>query len=143
MTPENLLIQEHAVIRECFAKLDKTIDPKEMAAGLVDFQSAIQKHFRREEPYYTLIDSGKRFHDRGLMHTLRNDHAAVLFTLESLKIRLRKSGVTPEWKERYAMMRIVLLSHLETEEKELFPKALSMLSATEQETLLKGMNADD
>ena len=31
-----------------------------------------------------MLDDGKRVEDRGLIHQLRNDHAAVIFTLESL-----------------------------------------------------------
>ena len=59
--------------------------------------------------------------DRGLIHQLRNDHAAVIFTLESLAIRLRKNGVNPDWRTRFDNLMNVFLPHLDQEEKNLFP----------------------
>jgi hypothetical protein len=110
MTPEEFLTAEHNHLRKLFAALDSALEESgDPAPHFSQIHSEIQKHFRHEDPYYGLVDAGKRFDDRGLMHTLRNDHAAVLFTLESLKIRLRKSGLTPEWRERYKTMRGVLL----------------------------------
>src|SRR5207302_6979827 len=102
-----------------------------LGEALASFQSAVQKHFQREDVYYRVLDDDKRVPDRGLIHQLRNDHAAVVFTLESLAIRLRKSGVNADWKGRFDTLMKVFLPHLDEEDNHLFPIGRKMLSATE------------
>jgi len=55
------------------------------------------------------------------MHALRNDHAAVVFTLESLAIRLRRKVPLEEWKTKFEGMIKVLLEHFTIEEKNYSP----------------------
>jgi len=95
MNPHDLLIADHQSLRKQAGALQDAVrkDPKTLADALADFQKSVQKHFKREDVYYRVLDDGKRVPDRGLVHQLRNDHAAVVFALESLAIRLRKTGV--------------------------------------------------
>jgi hypothetical protein len=144
MTPRDLLCQEHDQIRSQVASLDETLsNPDSVAPLLLKLQKTIQRHFRREGHYYDLVDDGKRVTDRALMHTLRNDHAAVLFSLESLTIRLRKNGMNAEWRTRFKSLTDVLLPHLDTEEKLFFSAGESMLSEAEQTALVKEMEASE
>jgi hypothetical protein len=144
MTPRDLLCQEHDQIRSHVASLEQALsNPDRVAPLLLTLQQTIQRHFRREGCYYELVDDGKRVSDRALMHTLRNDHAAVLFSLESLTIRLRKNGVNAEWRTRFKSLTDVLLPHLETEEKLFFSAGESMLSEAEQTALVKEMEASE
>jgi hypothetical protein len=140
MTPQELLRREHQTLRvKSQTILDLLKTDRAQAAGLLeDFRTLIQKHFRREDFFYRRIDDGKRVSDRGLMHTLRNDHAAVLFTLESLAIKLRKGGPTPEWEKRLMSMFDVLLPHLDHEEADLFP-LIESLSEDDRKALLHDM----
>src|SRR5262249_31310752 len=88
-------------------------------------------HFKREDAYFRILDQDKRVPDRGLVHQLRNDHAAVIFTLESLQIRLRKNGANPDWRSRFTNMMNVFFPHLDIEEKQLFALGKKMLSTEE------------
>ena len=83
----------------------------------------------------TITGTGKRVPDRGLIHQLRNDHAAVVFTLESLVIRLRKNGINPDWQSRFDNLMNVFLPHLDQEENHLFPIGRKMLSSAELDTI--------
>jgi len=96
---------------------------------------------KEDSVYYPAIDTGKQFADRELMHSLRNDHAAVVFALESLAIRLRKKVPLEEWKPKFEMMTKVLLEHFETEEKKLFPQVESGLPPATLQTLLIDIQA--
>ena len=141
MTPNDLLRKEHETIREGTTALTQALDgaTAKVQDRLTQIQKILQTHFRREEIYYRTMDDGKRIEDRGAMHTLRNDHAAILFSLESLMIRLRKDGVTDDWRRRLKAMTDVLLPHLTMEENFLFPKTDTMLSPEQKKTLLEEM----
>ncbi|HVO32351.1 MAG TPA: hemerythrin domain-containing protein [Elusimicrobiota bacterium] len=127
------LIQEHAVIRRLAGELwdgdDKDMDT--IVQRLARFQKLVMNHFACEDAYYAVVDAGKRFPDRHLIHDLRNDHAAVVFSLESLSIRLKKNGATPEWKTKLNNMLNVLLPHLDREEQALFPEGTRRLTNDE------------
>src|SRR5204862_81679 len=114
---------DHQILRNQAFTLREALsqDPQKIAEALTGFQAAVQKHFNREETYYRILDEGKRLQDRGLIHQLRNDHAAVIFTLESLAIRLRKNGVNPDWRARFETMMAVFIPHLDQEDTHLFP----------------------
>lgn len=131
--PHDLLKADHAALRKQAEAVQSLIDrdAKKLSEALAQFQSGVQKHFRREEIYYRVLDNGKRVDDRGLMHQLRNDHAAVIFSIESLVIRLRKNGVTPEWRAKLKVLMDVFLPHLDTEEKQLFSKGTEVLTSAE------------
>src|SRR2546430_17576436 len=122
MDPHDLLISDHKALRAQAEALKGLVgqDPQKLGAGLAAFQTAVQKHFKHEDVYFRVLDDGKRVPDRGLVHQLRNDHAAVVFTLESLAIRLRKNGVNPDWRDRFDNMVAVFLPHLGPEEKNIF-----------------------
>src|SRR5947209_6818655 len=100
MEPHDLLASDHQELRAQADRLQSLVgqDPEKLGKALADFQTSVSKHFKREDGYYRIVDNDKRIPDRGLIHQLRNDHAAVIFTLESLMIRLRKNGVNPEWR---------------------------------------------
>jgi hemerythrin len=133
VNPHDLLTSDHQALRVQAGKLRDLIgqNPQAMAASLTEFQKEVQKHFKREEAYYRVLDDGKRVEDRGLIHQLRNDHAAVVFTLESLAIRLRKDGINPDWHTRFDNLMNVFLPHLDQEEKHLFPAGRKMLTPQE------------
>jgi len=137
MTTHELLTADHEAIRKLATRLQAAAKkPLQTFSDLLTgLQQAVQKHFRREEVYYRTLDDGKRIQDRDLMHTLRNDHAAVIFSLESLAIRLRKNGYNPEWQKRLDGMLAVLLPHLDQEEKTLFPKGATLLSPAEMKSI--------
>ncbi len=137
MNLQNLYTSDHAALRTQAAALRKIVEekPSELSPALAAFQSAVQKHFKKEEPYYRVLDDGKRVENRGLIHQLRNDHAAVIFTLESLAIRLRKNGMNPDWKTRFDTLMNVFLPHLDQEDSHLFPLGEKLLSAQEIETI--------
>ncbi len=116
-------------------------DPGSHSALFFDFQAKASAHLKRKDLFYARLDDGRRIEDRVLMHDLRNNHAAVVFSLESLGIRLRKSGPNEDWQKRWAAMVEVLIPHLEKEEKELFPLALKWLSADEQRQLTADIEA--
>lgn len=142
MNLHDRFIADHQDIRrlaaECRTAAAEGIDP---SATLKKLQETIQLHFRREDVYYRKLDDGKRINDRGLMHQMRNDHAAVLFTLESLAIRLRKNGPNADWQGRLKTMLDVLLPHLDNEEKTLYPLGSKILSTAEFQTILNEINA--
>ena len=133
MDPHDLLAADHVVLRKQADTLKSLVDrdPKKLTDALAEFQTSVTKHFKREDVYYRIVDNDKRVPDRGLVHQLRNDHAAVIFTLESLAIRLRKNGVNPEWRTRFDNLMNVFIPHLEQEENHLFPVGRKMLSTSE------------
>ena len=128
---------DHQTLRQQAGELKMAIgkDAAKLAELLAGFQAAVQKHFKREDGYYRILDDGKRVEDRGLIHQLRNDHAAVIFTLESLAIRLRKNGPNPDWRTRFDNLMNVFLPHLDQEDKQLFPIGQKMLSPEELESI--------
>jgi hypothetical protein len=144
MSPQELLRKDHETLRQLAATIKKnlTTDRTRASALVGDFQKLVQQHFRREDSFYKKIDGGKQVPDRGLMHSLRNDHAAVLFTLESLAIKLRKGGPTQEWEQRLNSMFSVLLPHLDREEIDLFPLAAA-LPSEDQAALIAEMKANE
>lgn len=139
MSIHELFKIEHAELRDQAQQLRSLMakETPKIAAFLPNFQVAIRKHFKREDVYYRALDEGKRVQDRDLMHTLRNDHAGVLFALESLTIRLRKGGFSPDWQKRCETMLDVLLPHMSHEESELFSKGNALLSQSELQSLLE------
>jgi hemerythrin-like domain-containing protein len=143
MNPHDLLASDHDVLRKEAAALRAAIehDAKKLAEDIVNFQKTVQKHFKREDQYYRVLDDGKRVQDRGLVHALRNDHAAVVFTLESLAIRLRKNGVNEDWRRRFDTLMSVFLPHLDQEDNVLFPIGRRMLSSEELDTIVKQMDS--
>jgi len=102
---------------------------------LHELKTHLTRHFAREEVYYRMVDFDKRFDDRGLIHQLRNDHAALIFGMESLLIRLRNKGPVTEWWDRFENLITVLLPHMDHEEKALFPEAERLLTAEEWQTI--------
>jgi len=145
MDPHELLLSDHKTLRTQAADLRAAIKtgPKVLTEKLVSFQKVIQKHFKLEDIYYRVLDDGKRLEDRGLVHQLRNDHAAVVFTLESLAIRLRKNGVNEDWLTRFNNLMDVFLPHLDQEEEALFPIGKKTLSTGEQKTIIEKMDASE
>jgi hemerythrin superfamily protein len=145
MTIHELFKNEHQTIRKMGAQLRDIMskEPSQLTDFLPKLQQEVSKHFKREEIYYRTLDDGKRIGDRELMHSLRNDHAGVIFTLESLMIRLRKSGFNPDWKNRCENMLGVLLPHLDHEEKDLFPKGDTFLSPADLQKILEQAQAID
>ncbi len=143
MDPHEYFTQDHQAIREKVQALEQRLTgPADLLTqSLLDFQSLIRDHFKREDTYYRILDDGKRVEDRGLVHQLRNDHAAVIFTLESLAIRLRKNGVTDEWKQRFQNMINVLLPHLMQEESTLFPIGKRLLTAQETSKITEELSS--
>jgi hemerythrin superfamily protein len=143
MTTHELLTADHEAIRRLATRLQAAAKkPLETFSDLLaSLQQTVQKHFRREEVYYRVLDDGKRIQERDLMHTLRNDHAAVIFALESLAIRLRKTGYNPDWQKRFDNLLGVLLPHLDQEEKTLFPKGTAMLSPSEIKSIQEQIEA--
>src|SRR5258706_5146044 len=137
MNPHDLLAADHKALRTQADVLQKAValDPVQLMDVLIDFQKNVQKHFKREDAYYRILDDGNRVQDRGLIHQLRNDHAAVVFTLESLAIRLRKNGVNPDWRTRFDNLIKVFLPHLDTEDEMLFPIGRKTLSPAELDTI--------
>ncbi len=134
MDPHEQLTSDHGRLRreaEALKKLVSSNQPDLLGQSLQDFQASVRLHFKREDVYYRILDSDKRIPDRGLIHQLRNDHAAVIFTLESLAIRLRKNGCNEDWQTRFQNMMDVFLPHLDHEEHTLFP--LGRKSLTPQE----------
>src|SRR5258706_8661182 len=137
MDPHDLLMADHKALRTQAEALKSLVgqDPQKLGTELANFQTAVQKHFKIEDPYFRVLDDGKRVPDRGLVHQLRNDHAAVVFTLESLAIRLRKNGVNADWRTRFDTLMSVFLPHLDQEDKHLFPIGQKLLSPQEIELI--------
>jgi hemerythrin-like domain-containing protein len=133
MDPHDQFIADHSALKIQAADLRKAIegDAAALATQLVSFQKATSRHFSHEDIYYRILDADKRLEDRGLVHQLRNDHAAVIFTLESLAIRLRKNGVNDDWLSRFNNLMNVFLPHLDQEEQTLFPIGRKTLSREE------------
>ena len=131
-------IAEHVVLRgkmETLRASQKPPDAAKTTALLTELQETIRRHFRHEDVFYRVLDNDRRVGDRGAMHQVRNDPAAVIFGLESLAIRLRKNGPTPEWQGKLQNLLNILLPHFEQEEKELFPEALKLLRPAEIEAI--------
>jgi len=143
MEPHDLLTADHQTLKSHASALKAAIDtgPKKLEDALAAFQKSVQKHFKDEDIYYRVLDDGKRVPDRGLIHALRNDHAAIVFTLESLAIRLRKNGVNPDWRGRFDSLMAVFLPHLDTEEKVLFPIGKKMLAPEELTAITRQIDA--
>jgi iron-sulfur cluster repair protein YtfE (RIC family) len=139
MTLHELLTAEHGRLRQQIADIQKALQTRNPAleSAYAAFQKDARAHFRKEdEVYYPHVDQGKKLGDRELMHSLRNDHAAVVFALESLAIRLRKQVPMDEWKAKFDTMIKVLLIHFEQEEQKLFPTVERLLPPAELQDLL-------
>ena len=138
MTVHDQLKADHQIIRERIAEIKQALtkNPAQLAKLFPALQATIRAHLRKEDDvYFHVLDDGKRISNRELMHDLRNDHAAVVFSLESLAIKLRNGLPVPEWKKKFEAMTAVLLPHLDHEEKELFEKAEKLLTAPEFKTI--------
>ncbi len=138
MNAHELLVSDHVALRREAAELEAAIagNPGQVTELYARFHEHARKHFQREDTiYYPAIDGDERINDRELMHDLRNDHAAVIFALESLAIKLRKNMPVNEWKTKWKMMIDVLLPHLDHEERGLFPRAEKLLSADQMKSL--------
>jgi hypothetical protein len=145
MNPHNYYTSDHDTLRKQAAALREIVEkkPADLSPALDAFQVAVQKHFKHEDPYYRILDDGKRIEDRGLIHQLRNDHAAVIFTLESLRIRLKKNGVNSDWKTRFETLMSVFLPHLDQEDNHLFPIGKKLLTPQEIEMIAERIQNDD
>lgn len=146
MNLQQLLAGEHQGLRQQAQALQalRASGGSEHADRLERLQTAIRKHFDKEESYYRLVDQGKRYDDRGTIHQLRNDHAALLFGFESLRLRLKKNGPQEAWWTQVDELLRVLLSHLDAEERDFFPRADRLLKPDERQELEKawaGMDA--
>src|SRR4051812_19090513 len=86
MTVHESLTNDHQTIRKRVADIQAAIgkDKAKLESLFSLFQGDVSRHFNREDVYYRVLDEGKRIDERVLMHDLRNDHAAVVFTMESL-----------------------------------------------------------
>jgi len=144
MTVHDLFTADHIRLRKEIAGIQSALasKPGELESLFLDFQKSARAHLRKEdEVYYPYVDAGKKLGDRELMHSLRNDHAAVVFALESLAIRLRKKVPLPEWKVKFDTMINVLLEHFDTEEQKLFPFVERALPPAELKALLEKVQA--
>jgi iron-sulfur cluster repair protein YtfE (RIC family) len=144
MTVHELFTADHVRLRKEIAAIQSALasKPGHLESLFLDFQKSARAHLRKEdEVYYPHVDAGKKLRDRELMHSLRNDHAAVVFALESLAIRLRKKVPLPEWKLKFDTMINVLLAHFDMEEQTLFPAVQSALPPAELKTLLDKVQA--
>jgi iron-sulfur cluster repair protein YtfE (RIC family) len=140
MTLHELLVADHVQLRHRIAQIQTSLvkKPAELEALYLSFHQEARAHFRKEdEVYYPYVDGDKKMGDREMMHTLRNDHAAVIFALESLAIRLRKKVPLEEWKSKFQALIDVLLPHFDTEEKKLFPEVERVISPAELRSLLE------
>lgn len=142
MAVNDLLTAEHARLRKSVAEIQAAFEKSPSAAGdiFLRFKDAVRLHFRREdEVYFKILDDGKRISNRELMHDIRNDHAAVVFALESLAIKIRKQVPVAEWKPKFDHMISFFLPHLDQEEKELFPEGARILAAEQMNQILEDM----
>jgi hemerythrin-like domain-containing protein len=98
---------------------------------LTQLQGLVRTHFRKEEVYYKVVDQDKRYSDRGFIHQLRNDHAALLFGMESLLLRFKKNGPVEAWWEHFERLMNVFGAHMDREEKTLFPESEKLLQPDE------------
>jgi len=143
MDIHSLFRQNHRTIEQRIRELPASMDKAapEFAAEFASFQGLLNHLMKMKDHYYNHLDRDRQVVDRVLMHDLRNDHAAVVFTMESLAIRLRKNGLNPEWKKKWDLMVEVLLPHLKREEETLFPLATRTLSPKDWQTLEKEIEA--
>jgi iron-sulfur cluster repair protein YtfE (RIC family) len=137
---------DHAKLRNRVAEVQAIVsgnDPARLEEIFLTLQREVRAHLRKEDDvYYPHVDAGKKIADRELIHSLRNDHAAVIFTLESLAIRLRKKVPVDEWKTKFDGMIAVLLAHFDHEEKALFPEVDRLFKPAELQKLfdkIKGL----
>lgn len=139
MLPHELLTADHQALHLQMQSLAAQVEKGDarIPDTLAALETACEKHFRREEPYYRVLDEGKRIEDRALMHQLRNDHAAVIFTLESLVIRYRKNGLNPEWRAKWDALQKLFMSHLDVEGNKVFPMGSKVLTAAQSEQLAR------
>jgi iron-sulfur cluster repair protein YtfE (RIC family) len=144
MNVHQLFLSEHTALRQHIADVQKALksSPASVEELYPRLQEALRNHLRKEDTvYYAEIDGNKQFADRVLMHDLRNDHAAVVFTLESLAIKLRKKVPMEEWRPRFENMIKVLIAHFEQEEKTLFPFVEKNLKPAELQSILEKVQA--
>ncbi len=144
MNIHELFETDHAQLRKRIADVKSALSgpPDILESTFSNLQKEVRDHFRKEdEVYYPYVDAGGKIGDRELMHTLRNDHAAVVFALESLAIRLRRKVPMSEWKVKFETMINVLLPHFDDEEKKLFPEIARLLAPDELKMLLKKVHA--
>jgi iron-sulfur cluster repair protein YtfE (RIC family) len=130
---------EHRQIEEQVSSIRKTLkaSPEKLEVQFSKFHSLVRSHLRGEdEIYYPSVDGEKQISNRTLMHDLRNDHAAVVFTLESLAIRLRRKVPLTEWQVKFESMAQVLLAHFAHEENVLFPEVEKRITAADLNALL-------
>ena len=144
MNVHELFAADHVRLRQRVVEIQTVLakNPAKLEELFLAFQQEVRTHFRKEdEVYYTRVDAGKKINDRELIHHLRNDHAAVVFTLESLAIRLRKKVPLEEWKTKFDAMIKVLLPHFDHEEQKLFPEVERTLPPATLQDLLDKVQA--
>ena len=144
MTLHELFTADHAKLRQRIVEIQTVLakNPQKLEDHFPTFQQDVRAHFRKEDDvYYPHVGAGKKIADRELIHALRNDHAAVVFTLESLAIRLRKKVPLEEWKAKFDALIKVLLPHFDHEEKKLFPEVERLYEPAELQALLEKIQA--
>jgi hemerythrin len=137
MDIHDILATEHNELRAIIRKIGaQRASPSDALKSFIEeLRSAIRSHFSHEEAYYRTVDKDPRFSDPGCVHQLRNDHAALLFGMESLLIRLKKKGPVAEWWEHFDKLMAVFLPHMKLEEDALFPEAERLLTAPEWQVI--------
>jgi hemerythrin len=141
MDIHDLLTAEHDAFRAAILKIRalRSSPAADLETLLEALKNSVRRHFLREEVYYRPIDKDARFSNPDLVHHLRNDHAAVLFGMESLLIRLRKKGPALDWWTHFDKLMDVFGPHMKQEEESLFPEAARFLTPAEWEALRRNM----
>ena len=136
------LVVEHEALRKGLAEVQRAAaqNSRRLKKLFPSFRERLSQHIHREDSlYYRSVNEGTPIQDRELLHALRNDHAAAIFTLESLSIRLGKEGLTEEWKKRFNAMARMLQEHFERKEQKLFPAVERLLSPAQKVSLRKAL----
>jgi len=140
--PIDSLLSDHSSIRKQLDSLNNAFmsDAKTLDTQLLQFQKDIQSHFQKEDTcLYSLLDRKKRESDRELLHDLRNDRAAVIFSLASLLIKRKKGIPLADCRTKWTALSSVLLHHFEQEEKQLFKLLEMLLTPEEKKSLEKAL----
>jgi iron-sulfur cluster repair protein YtfE (RIC family) len=136
------LTADHDKLRELIHAIElQRTSPTTLENNLDDLKQFVRQHFAREEIYYRTIDKDMRFSTPGFVHQLRNDHAAMIFGMESLQIRLKKKGPITEWWQHFDKLMAVFLPHMKQEEETLFPEAERLLTADEKERIRQAIES--
>jgi hemerythrin-like domain-containing protein len=129
-----LLKEDHAKVRKLLEQLEKAQAPARRDDLLEKIAHEVEVHTRIEEEifYPAFKEAGRKKDDAKMFFEAQAEHGAVKFILPDLQQTDRDSE---EFAGKAKVLKELIEHHAEEEEKEMFPRAKTLLSADELDDL--------